>query len=72
MCASDRAAGGVVLPADSPCLEYLGGFGRAGGLCQFLFLVALFLDNARLGRVLETIARRNKGAPRNEDGDLRP
>ena len=39
---------------------------------NFLFLVALRLDNARLGRVLEIIAGRNEGAPRNKGSDLRP
>jgi hypothetical protein len=36
---------------------------RLVGLCQSLFLVALLLDNAFLGRVLEIIAGRNEGAP---------
>jgi hypothetical protein len=39
---------------------------------KFLFLVALLLDNAGLGRVLEIAAGRDKGAPRNEDSDLCP
>jgi hypothetical protein len=45
--------------------------GRGTG-CQSLFLVALLLDNAGLGRILEIATGRDKGAPRNEDGDLRP
>jgi hypothetical protein len=39
---------------------------------KFLFLVALLLDNAGLGRVLEIATGRDKGAPHNEDGDLCP
>ena len=61
-------------------------FGRAGADASFrmgrrrrpngaalhrhLLLVALLLDDARLGRVFETVAGRNKGAPRNKDCDL--
>jgi hypothetical protein len=40
--------------------------------CQSLFLVALLLDNAGLGRVLEIATGRDKRAPRNENVDLRP
>ena len=40
--------------------------------CQSLFLVALLLDNAGLGRVFEIATGRDKRAPRNENVDLRP
>jgi hypothetical protein len=39
--------------------------GRGTG-CQSPFLVALLLDNAGLGRILEIATGRDKGAPRNE------
>jgi hypothetical protein len=37
-----------------------------------LLLVALLLDDARLGSIFETITDRNKGASRNKDCDLCP
>jgi hypothetical protein len=48
--------------------------GVVGGYAAIysLFLVALLLDDACLGRVLEIATGRNEGAPRNEGSDLRP
>ena len=63
----------LVYPSKRRALSRVGKLAAAGTeLSRSLFLVALLFDDARLGRVLEIIAGRNKGAPRNEDGDLRP
>ena len=45
---------------------------RPSGLNQSILLVALLLDDAALGRVLEIVTSRNEGTPRNEDDHLRP
>lgn len=48
------------------------GIVRGYAAINSLFLVAILLDDARLGRVLEIIAGRNEGTPRNEGSDLHP
>ena len=45
---------------------------RPSGLNQSLLLVAFLLDDVALGRVLEIVAGRNEGTPRDEGGHLRP
>jgi hypothetical protein len=43
-----------------------------GAVLHGYLLLALLLDDARLGSVFETITDRNKGAPRDKDCDLCP